>query len=292
MAGRSITELPWPDEPNRIDLHAVGFETVQIAAREDAFRAKSARVQAGKHGGEWGVRAADLADAIDPVLHANLPATLASSCYLRDQRLRIISELYRLLKDAQWGSFVRADVVKPSWVCDVFELQEINPNQLLGEFRADLLRVARANPKNGFHTTLVPERNDFLFAAIHGEFDQLVQLYHPHIHIGATGVYIEIVNRLRKLKGYGRTDRVRTPVRITRKIYDLPTALTYLLKSYWPQRPFLPLGADGAIKRPRKAQRLQEPYHTDLLLWLDQWKLSDIVLLMGVRVGKQGLVLI
>ena len=291
MAGRRITDLPRPNDANRIDLHASAFESEQDAAREDALRAKSARVQAGKHGGEWGGRAADLAHTIDPELRAELPVTLASSRYLRDQRARIFSDLYRLLKDAQPGSFIRADVVKPSWACDVFELQELNPNQLLGEFRADLLRVAQANPKNSASSAQVGRRGGFLFAAIHGEFDQIAKIYHPHVHIGATGSYIDIVDGLRTLKGYRPSDRVRFPIYVNRTITDLPSALTYILKSYWPQRPFLPLGAHGAIKRPRNHQRIDEPYHTDLLLWLDEWKLSDLVLLMGIRVGKKGLVI-
>ena len=291
MAGLSITDLPWPNDANRIDLYASRFETEQFVAREDGFRAKSIRAQAGKHGGDWGGRAADLAYAIDPKVHPDLPTTLASSRYLRDQRVRIFSNLYRLLKDAQPGSFIRADVVKPSWACDVFELQELNPNQLLGEFRADLLRVAQANPKNSASSAQVGSRGGFLFAAIHGEFDQIAKLYHPHVHIGATGSYIEIVDGLRKLKGYRPSDRVRFPIYVNRTITDLPSALTYILKSYWPQRPFLPLGAHGAIKRPRNHQRIDEPYHADLLLWLDEWKLSDLVLLMGIRVGKKGLVI-
>jgi len=290
MPGLSITDLPWPTEANRIDLLARGFETEQDAASEDTLRARAVRAQVAKHGGEWGDRAALLADLLDPNLRSELPVTLASSRCFRDQRIRVLSELLRLLNEseADRSSLVRADVVKPKLACDVFDLQDCDPNRIFSEFRADLLRVAPANTKKGSAERAV-KRKGFLLAAVHGEFDPTAEIYQPHFHVAATQDYVDLVDRLRNLKGYRPTELVRTPVRITRDIYNLPGAITYLLKSYWPQRPFLPLGSDGALKRPRTHQRIDEPFHTEVLMWLDRCDLSDLVLLMGIRVGKNGL---
>lgn len=290
MPGLGISYLPCPTKANRIDLLARGFETEQDAAFEDTLRAKSARSQAEKHGGRWGDRAAQMADILDPKLHPELPVTLASSRHFRDIRIRFLSEVLRLLNEseADLRSLVRADVIKPKLACDVFGLQDSDPKAMLDELRADLLRVAPANTKKGFRRDL-SKRKGFLLAAVHGEFDPIAELYQPHVHVIATQDYVDLVDRLRTLKGYKPTERVRTPVRITRNIFDLPGALTYLLKSYWPQRPFLPLGSDGALKRPRNHQRIDEPFHTNLLLWLDKWQVSDLILMMGLRVGKIGL---
>lgn len=293
MPSLSVTDLPWPSAANRIDLIAPDFETAGQAEIEDVLRAKSARSQARKHGGEWGERANALANLIDPKLQSEFPSTLASSRFFRLNRIQVCGALHQFVTEVGDGSFFRADIIKPGWACDFADLHNLNPNRLLAEFRADVLRVLPANTKNGFRNGLAPTPGDFIFAGIHGEFDPLALRYQSHLHVGGSGVYVEAIDRVRKLKGYCPTVTVRNPVRIKRTIYDLPGAITYLVKSYWPQRPFLPLGANGALKRPRghNAQRINEPYHTDYLLWLDQWTLSDIVLLMGVRAGKQGLVL-
>lgn len=293
MAGLSIHQLPWPASRYRVDLHSPNFESEDDATAEDGKRARSARAQADNHGGEWGERAAELAEILDPDLHSHLPSTPASFRYFREQRIRICSDLYRLVTEEGDGSYFRADVIKPGWACDLEGLHNLNPRRLLrSEFRADAHRVLSPNAKKRWKE-LAPAPPDFMFAALHGEFDQLAQRFQPHVHVGGTGVYVDVVDRLRGLKGYRTTHTVRTPIRITRNIYDLPGAITYLLKGYWPQRPALPLGSNGGLKRPRKAkaQRINEPYHTDLLLWLDRWELSDLVLMMGLRVGKHGFTL-
>ena len=53
----------------------------------------------------------------------------------------------------------------------------------------------------------------------------------------------------------------------------------------------LPLGANDASKRPRKGQRIDEPYHSQVLLWMDQFVLGDLILKMGMRLRKSGLMI-
>lgn len=146
------------------------------------------------------------------------------------------------------------------------------------ELRADLNRT-QPRPRKGF-----------LIAVYHSEFDPISAEFQGHFHVFASGDYALALERLRRLRGYRPTALVRTPVRARRKISTPAHALTYVLKSYWPQRPVLPLGANGSGKRPRHGQRIKEPYHSQVLMWLDQWTLSDLTLVMGARVGKEGLV--
>ena len=52
----------------------------------------------------------------------------------------------------------------------------------------------------------------------------------------------------------------------------------------------VPSSTDGTRIRERRKRRIREPVHSQLLLWLDQWRADDFVLRMGVKITKQGLV--
>lgn len=279
MAGLSICDLPWPTRRYRVDRQDPAFETEVAAGREDALRTRLLRSQASKHSGNWGVQARQLADRLDPALNHDFPESPASSRYMRYHRICIIGGLLRLVSENDAGATVRFDIVKPSLARDLEGLLDESPRRAGQELRADLIRVG-TRPENGF-----------LFAGYHNESDPTTQLFQGHHHILATGGYVDLLNGLRGLKGYRPTSSVRTPIRATHTLTNPAHALTYLLKSYWPQRPSLPLGANGSPKRPRKGQRIDEPYHSQVLLWLDQWTLSDLTLLMGMRVGQQGLII-
>ena len=279
MPALGITDLPWPLDKFRVDLHDSAFETDDDAAAEDAKRAKLLRKQAAQHGGDWGFRCGRLADRLDPAFNPEFPASPASSRYMRDPRIRIPGQLWRLFDEDRTGQVVRYDVVKPGLIRDLEGLLDESPKRATNELRSDILRGAQG-PHNGF-----------LFASYHNEFDNLSQLFQGHFHLLVSGDYVDLVERMRKLKGYRPTEIVRTPILAHRTITNPAHALTYLVKSYWSQRPFLPLGANGTAKRPRNGQRLDEPYHSEVLLWLDRWTLADLTLLLGMRVNKHGLVL-
>ena len=279
MPGISITDLPWPMNAHRVDRLDPEFESKLAASEEDRLRAERLREQAGRHGGDWGARAADLADLIDPD-KTKKPGTLASMRFMRDQRIRFTGEELRLVDEDQTGRLARYDIIKPRNACDLDQHIDHDPRLLLQSLRVDVSRVGKG-PLNGF-----------LVAAHHDEWNPTTQFFQPHAHIFASGGYIDRLEALRGLKAYKRTNEVRTPIRASHELTALPHALSYVLKSFILERPTLPHGANGAPTRPRSGQRLKEPYHTAWLLWADQWDLADMTLLMGVRIGKDGLVVL
>ena len=279
MTGLSIAELPWPEDPYRVDLHDPKFESALDANKEDTYRAKLLRIDASNHGGDWGRNAADLADRIDPDLNSTPPKTIASSRYMRSQRIPIAGGLWKLFDEDETNQVVRYDLVKPSLSRDLEGLLEESPKRAANELRADVLRGSKGKLEG------------FPFAAYHNEYDNLSQWYQGHFHLLVSGDYVDRVENMRGLKGYKSTETVRTPILAHQTIINPAHALTYLIKGYWLQRPFLSLGANGALKRPRTGQRLDAPFHSQMLLWLDQWTLSDLTLLMGIRVTKGGLCL-
>lgn len=276
MAGLGFEDLPWPKRRYRVDLLDPEFDTRAENKGEDAMRANRLRSQSAKHGGEWGERASALADRLDPTITPRPPRSLASARHMRKLRIRITGALLKVTESDRTGRVYRYDIIKPSWACDLNEMIDHNPRRMLLSLRADILRKAQL-PLRGF-----------LFAAHHNEFDPTTGLFQCHAHILVSGDYIDRIEALRKLRTYRPNPAVRRPIRARRNLADLPHALSYLVKSYIPSRPTLPLGANGADKRPRQGQRLPEPWHSEWLLWADRWSIDDMTLRMGMRVSRDG----
>lgn len=285
MARLSIADLQWPDDEWRVDLHSRGFETVAFAANEDAKRARKLRKQAKRRKGKRQRRLLALADQLDPSVTPDTPATLASARFMRDLRIRIIGHIWQAVAQDQTGKVARFDVIKPAWACDRRSLKRKKPASLKAEFRADLLRAATKVISGGAASC-----RGFLCAMLHGEFESEEELFQLHWHVVATGDWVAVLDRLKKTKAYKRTTRVNRPVRARRNLYDLAYALTYLLKLYWPGKWAGKVSGQSRKRRRRKHGRIPEPYHSDALLWLQRWQVSDLALLIRIRAGKEGLV--
>ena len=86
--------------------------------------------------------------------------------------------------------------------------------------------------------------------------------------------------------------RARHPVRRSRQpLTDLPRPFAYLWQGWWPaHRRGDGSGVEGSNQRHRRKRQIPEPFHSQSLLWLDRERIDDTTLLMGLYVGKQGLV--
>ena len=125
-------------------------------------------------------------------------------------------------------------------------------------------------------------------------------VFRVHVHGIATGEMIRFVDQLRKRDDLNPAldediGLEKNPPRLVlngkrKPLNDLPSAISYQFKAYWPSRWIGPVKDSGKTKRRRLGGRIPEPFHTQLLLWFDRHQLSDITLLMNVRVGKQGFV--
>ena len=278
MPALRLHQLPWPDPAYRGDLLNSAFETFDASKAQDVLRAKTIRNTAGGTGSLWGQAALQLADEIDPEITPN-PSTLASHRYFRDLRIRFTGAMLQLVDSVGVENVVRVDIIKPGLERDLEGLMAEHPARAMNEMRTDFIRAGMSNC------------DGFLLGAYHNEFDPLYQGFQGHGHFLVGGEYIPALQKLRGFKAYQPTERVKRPIRVNKNLTNLPHALSYILKSYWPSRPMLPLGSGGRLKRPRSGQRLPEPYHTQVLMWFDQFDLSDLCLLMGVRLGRDGFVM-
>ncbi|WP_430386734.1 hypothetical protein [Blastomonas fulva] len=285
MASLQISQLPLPCEDFSIEIHSTCFEAFLEASAEDAFRAKRlrklARCRKPKHAAQ--LRA--LADILDPELTQQTPQTLASSRYMRDLRIRVIGAVWQLAARSHLA-LCRYDIAKPSWVLSPKAFRDATPIALKAKLRADLLRAAASIGFDG-----VPQISGFLIAFLHGEyteFDDSRAHLHPHFHCLVSGDWIAVVEAMRAQRGYKPTAASLTPIRASRKLDDLPYALSYLLKSYWPAKWKGTVSGVGTKRRNRDHRRIPEPHHSEVLLWLHHARPSDLVLKMGLNQARGG----
>lgn len=257
------------------------FETKEDKAREDRQRARTLRQQAqadARNATFWLV----LADHIDPAV-TERPATIASARYMRKLRKRLVGELCRL-HERYHGTPRTFTLLPRDLKFTAEQLMQIKPPQLLAAIRAALRRAGAATAKTGF-----------LVLGLHGEYDPLTGFYHLHFHGYADGDMLRAVDRLRLQRRFRRQslgpgrgkDR---PVVIAREpLTNLPAPLTYIVQSWWPSRPRGD-GIDDDRRGSPKRRRIPQPDHSEWLLWLDQWRIQDMVLMMRLRVIKGRLV--
>lgn len=164
------------------------------------------------------------------------------------------------------------------WIFTPEELCNVKPAKLLRRFLRILQRAG------------VYQKRGYIFVGLHGEFNRNTGCFHLHLHGIADGQMVDVIRGLKRLPRF-RFDRkrdLRSPIRVTRlRMTNLPYPLLYTVQDWWPGR--FTLSRNGKPRRSGR-QRIPEPYHTALLLWLDRWSLADMTLMVGMRVGKDGFV--
>ena len=166
------------------------------------------------------------------------------------------------------------------------QLMDLDPNRLTDALAAALYAKGAA------------KASGWLIVFLHGEHEPRRNVYRPHFHGYAYGGMVDVVRRLRELPNYktrkfgkdGRVNAVYRPVQVKQKRpRNFRRQIAYRLQSYWPAKAII-ISDDGQHKRARRRRRIPEPYHSQVLLWLDRWKLSDLTLMIGLRVTRNGLV--
>jgi hypothetical protein len=201
---------------------------------------------------------------------------MESSVYLGRMRLRIGGALWKWAEgQSEVSTFT---IIRRELIFDPAELAHFAPALLINSTRSTLYRCGADGAEGQ------------LFAGIHGEFNPITSCFHLHLHGVASGGMTAVVNRLRELPKYrrGRAPGDRQPrVVISREpLNNLPYPLLYTVQSFWPCRW---RGFIGNVIRHGRRQRIPEPFHTMLLLWLDRWSLQDITLMMGMSVSRDGI---
>lgn len=264
-----------------------GFETRGRSQAEDRLRAKQLRKAVEKYPGDVDRDAAlplarRLEDAGDGT---DVPDSLASSVYMREQRIKVLGPLWQVVDSCPAGRVGSFTVIPRTWEFTAEQLAEVDPTHLL-----NALRVALHGKGTG-------RAKGWIFAYLHGEWDPIGEVFRLHVHGFFDGPMGKVINRLRLLPNYasqrflknGKPTSVYRRTRVThRKLTEFPRPLTYLMQSYWPSRALI-ISDDGKRIRARRKGRIGEPVHSQLLLWLDRWRIEDLTLMIGFRRTNDGL---
>lgn len=273
--------LPGPKEQAVVLSLVRGFESEEKARNEDKVRAKLLRKAASlAYLPENRLAASSLAH----VLEYNddyPPETIASSLRMRLYRISAIHAFFRLFEvqyDVDWVTF---HLTPRGLDIPGAQLQDFDPRRACRALRATFDRIG------------VSAAEGALFCYLDGEYEPNTDVFRIHFHGFATGDKVQALEGLRNLRNF-RSERFRSRpgrsiqrVRILRKLTNFPYHLSYLLKSFWPSR--WEGDIEGKMVRQRFRSRIREPRHSQLLLWFNRWRLGDLVILVGLEVGSDGL---
>lgn len=299
MPRRNITGLPVPDPDYTPELRIrrpdgrIETEDAAKSEAEDATRTRFLRFTAERATKRENRRAAlRLAHKLDYAARGEEPPeSCASSGYMRQQCINVAGNFWKLHDEVTNGAsaaippmFRTVSIMRSDWEMPISQLLATNPTTFLERLRVDLYDCGAADTQGA------------LIVGLHGEYAPHDALMRTHGHAIAIGDMAEVINRLRDLPGYapivrkyGDKSRCTPTIRMSIKpLVNLPDPFTYIAQRFWPSRweGFI----NGVFRRQRKA-RIKGNTHSKLLLWLDQWPLQDLTLMMGMRATKNGFVL-
>ncbi|KAA9013046.1 MULTISPECIES: hypothetical protein [Sphingobium] len=287
MARPGISKLGLPPKKYRPDRRAtrkdglIKFETEEASYTEDEFRIGQLRRVARLYPSLFKKNyIRQLRRRLRKGVEGHRPdRTPASSIYMRNWRVRVVGWLWQLYADPRSAPVTTAHILPTKWILTPDELMRVSSKKLMKRLRSDLNRLG------------AKKADGFFFAFLHGEYNLDDGCFHLHVHCLVSKGMIAVVKRLKTVERARlrkTTNSVkRSPVLIRKKpLKNLPGPFSYCCQSYWPRKGYHD-GVTGDWKRGKK-HRIPEPYHTMFLLWIDQWKLEDLALMMklSVRAGK------
>ena len=253
MSRRGIDGLGRPDDRYRVD-RCPGFESLDACFREDLFRGQTLLKAAGTFPEvvDQTFAVTFVEELVEALKERKSLKSLGCSTYMRDVRINVCGEIWRLLEsysDGDCDKHVRSFTIVPrSWEFKAGELADVDPRSLIKALRTALYEQGAA------------EKNGWIIAFIHGEYDPVAMVYRLHVHGLAVGGMVQVIDRLRNLPNYqtqkldkdGKPNPVYRRVRINRKpLNNLPDPITYLVQSFWPSRAIV-ISDDGQRIRARQ----------------------------------------
>ena len=284
MPSLGISKLALPPQPYRIDKLLNEFEQESACTSENDIRSN----RLSKYGDPRysGGRlypvpqALALAEQLQSLPTGPDDASLACSVSMRELRKRVVGWSCALYDDTAEHAPTTFTVACRQWEVAAEQLRQFDPRKLVKEFLTDINRAGGL------------ERDGYLIAFLHSELVNQ-ERYRNHFHGVGSASFINILDKLRSSEKYQSPQGERPTIQIRRKPIDnVPYTLSYILKSYWPGMYEGPVGDGSSVARQSHVRRIREPHHSDVLLWMDQWRLEDITLLKNLRVGAGGLGLI
>jgi len=296
MVGLRLRDLPLPSVDLDAELAPLDtrgrprFESAAAVADEDRKRAMLLRRQGRKITPLFSARRAQrLTKRLTSDRSRRTPA---SARHMHDMRRRIVGAVWKLVCDEKRRTHVvTATLIPRGLEVRPADLDNWTSAAILNRLRSQITRAEAIATEAG---NLRGAKRGWLLAGMHCEFDPTGQLYQFHYHALASGHMIRVLDSLRAKPLYRRKtrDRVRDRVRMSRKpLNNLPAPLGYPWQLFWPNRARGD-GSDDGIgfnQLNRRKRRLPEPYHTQMLLWLDRQQIEEMTLMIGLRVGRGGL---
>lgn len=239
-----------------------GFETVVDSRVEDLFRVKALVGLGGNHA----ILSNQLKKATDT---EHLPLSPASHFYMRENRLRLVGAVHeyfheRGFPDSEIFAFT---LIHQKWFVAGGSLSM----QSAAKIKAKLLRyLERAG---------VTAADGLLFAGLHASFDDTG--YQLHFHGIVAGDKVRALRKLLGKFGFVSTERIYRPLKIG-KLVNPARQISYCLQSWWPHEPAeVPFGG--------KRRRLPPNAHAEFLMWMANQNLLELVVMSGMRIGKNGI---
>jgi hypothetical protein len=293
MGGLGLKDLALPPDRFRVDKRTrnpdgvIRFETVADSRREDARRERglTRTIARGILDPAEVARARRLQEELErSAKTGELSQSLASHLFMRWLRLRIAGHLWKLMRLRSQNTTVT--IIPRRWEFTPEQLEGVDPRKLMRAFRTDLYRAG------------IKELDGWLFAYLHGEFDPNAKLYRLHMHIACSKAVVPVLDRLRTMGSYKSTRLLPdgSPSPVFRRVWvrrkrleKMPDPVTYVVQSFWPSRPIY-IDENGNRSRLRQKGAIREPYHSQILLWLDRWTIQDLTLRVGLKVTRKGLI--
>lgn len=265
-----------------------GLETAQDARVEDDARVSRLRQRRYKTLGEQGACEALALRLADP---RGIPDTLASKRYMRIVRAHLTLMLQALLKAMPGDPVAFVTLMPAGHGFTLAKLATVDPTLLRRQLRMCLQRCG-ANPGVA----------GWAFAYLDGEYNPQTDMVLLHWHVLATGDMIAVFERLKARLAYTSVRRAKdSPDGVATRVHIKPVTapldpqnpqlITYCMKGSFYARRRGEKEKNGEAKRcsQQYRSRIPEPQHSQVLLWLDRWRFQDMMMLVNLRLGKEGL---
>lgn len=208
--------------------------------------------------------------------------TIASAVVMRTHRIKIVGGLWPLCRGKR-TYFVTLMPRQYSVTPD--ELMNVNPVKANEWLRTTLARCGAKSDKNGW-----------IFAYLEGEYNPATGMIQLHWHLIMTHSAMRaVITRLRGHAAFKRTvgahnnpDGVDVRINVQRVRQCLPSAISYVVKNGWYAK-WRSEGDDGNRNTARCKGRIPEPARSQVLLWLDRWRVQDMAMMLNLYVGKNGI---
>ena len=261
---------PWrqPREIGLLDNHESGDELEKIAeARAFALRYHSAKAQA-------------LADTMLPYLPLkHLKFTMASPLAMRVARDRIIAAALPVLEDlAEAEQPYFTTVILPKWFFPIGELENAHPTRIREALRQQILRIGARHP--AFTDGLLM---GCLEVSLRTDVFGQPAGWQVHWHFVAGPQMTFILRKLRSRQFGDGPSFVKIPVLACPIRRDrLARSIGYTLK-FQVRRQNAACSKSTGDCGPAFPHELPGDVAPEALLWLNRWRLADLLLVKGTR---------